>query len=54
MKKRNAINYHAVCEAVAAGIMCIGNEDWDTNLADLLTKVITGERRWNLCKFIMW
>ena len=24
------------------------------DLADLLTKVTTGEKKWNLCWFIMW
>ena len=44
MKKHNAINYHAVQEAVAAGILRVGKEDSETNLADLLTKVLTGEK----------
>ena len=44
MKKLNAINYHAVQEAVAAGILRVGKEDGETNLADLLTKVLTGEK----------
>jgi hypothetical protein len=54
MKKHNAINYHAVREAVAAGILRVGKEDGETNLADLLTKVLTREKRWNLCWHIMW
>ena len=54
MKKHNAINYHVVREAVAAGILRVGKEDGLTNLADLLTKVITGERRWKLCWHIFW
>ena len=37
-KKHNAINYHVVREAVAAGIMRVAKEDGETNLADLLTK----------------
>ena len=44
MKKHNAINYHVVREAVAAGILRVGKEDGETNLADLLTKVLTGEK----------
>ena len=44
MKKHNAINYHAVQEAVAAGIPRVGKEDSEMNLADLLTKVLTGEK----------
>jgi hypothetical protein len=54
MKKHNAINYHTVREAVAAGILRVGKEDGETNLADLLTKVLTGEKRWNICWHIMW
>ena len=43
-KKCNVINYHAMCEAAAAGILHVGKEDGQTNLADLLTKVLTSER----------
>ena len=53
-KKHNAINYHAVREANAAGILRVGKQDGETNLADLLTKVLTGQRRWDLCHFVMW
>jgi hypothetical protein len=53
-KKHNAINYHAVREAAAAGILRVGKEDGQTNLADLLTKVLTAERRWEICWHIMW
>jgi hypothetical protein len=54
MKKHNAINNHAVQEAAAAGILRVGKEDGETNLADLLTKVLNGEKRWNICWSIMW
>jgi hypothetical protein len=55
MKKHNVINYHTVQEAVAAGILRVGKEDGETNLADLLlTKVLTGEKRWTLCWCLMW
>jgi hypothetical protein len=47
MKKHNAINYHAVREAVAAGILRVGKEDGKTNLADILTKMIVGQKRWD-------
>ena len=51
-KRHNAINYHVVREAVAAKIMVVGKEDGDTNLADLFTKILTGER-WNmLCGYL--
>jgi hypothetical protein len=50
MKKHNTpINYHAVREAVAAGILRVGKEDGKTKLADSLTKVITGQKRWDFC-----
>jgi hypothetical protein len=54
MKKHNAINYHAVREATAAGILRVGKEDGETNLADVLTKALNGEKRWNICWHIMW
>ena len=49
LKKHNAINYHAVREAVAAHILRVGKEDGETNITDLLTKIVTGQRRWDLC-----
>jgi hypothetical protein len=49
MKKHNAINYHAVQEAAAAGILRVGKEDDETNIADLLTKVLGGQKRWDIC-----
>jgi hypothetical protein len=50
MKKHNhAINYHEVREAVAAGILRVGKEDGETNLVDLLTKVVMGQKRWDFC-----
>ena len=42
-KKHNAINYHAVREAVAAQIIRVGKEDEMTNLTDLFTKVLTAD-----------
>ena len=53
-KKHNAINFHAVCEAAAAGILRVGKGYGETNLADLLTKLLTGQQRWDLCHFLMW
>jgi hypothetical protein len=40
-KKHNAINYHAVREAVAAKIIQVSKEDGTTYIADLLTKPLT-------------
>ena len=53
-KKHNAINYHSVCKVAAAGILRVGKEDGEMNLADLLTKVLTSEKRWNICWHLMW
>eukprot|EP00957_Ditylum_brightwellii_P199812 15232754-Ditylum_brightwellii.AAC.1 len=44
LKKHNAINYNAVQEAAVAGILHVGKEDGSTNLSNLLTKVVVGER----------
>jgi hypothetical protein len=48
-KKHNAINYHVVREAAAANILRVGKEDGETNISDLLTKVVRGQKRWDLC-----
>ena len=53
-KKHNAINYHAIREAVAAKIIRVGKEDGMTNLADLFTKILTADRRRALCRHIMF
>ena len=53
-KKHNVINYHVVREAAAAGILRVGKEDGTMNLADLLTKVLIEQKRWDLCYSIMW
>ena len=52
LKKHNSINYHAVREAAAAGILRVGKEDGEMNLVDLLTKVVKGKRRLDLCYYI--
>jgi hypothetical protein len=41
-----------VREVVAAGILRVGKEDGETNLADLLTKVVTGQKRWDFCYYL--
>ena len=54
-KKHNAINYHAVREAVAARIIRVGGEDGMRNLAaDLFTKVLTADRRRALCRHLLY
>ena len=47
-KRHNAINYNVVREAVAAGIIRVGKEDGQTNLADALTKMLPRNRRFDL------
>ncbi len=50
MMKHNAIiNYHTMREAVVAGILRVEKKDSKTNLADILTKVIVGQKRWDFC-----
>ena len=39
-KKHNAINYHAVCEAAAAGILGVEKEDWRNELSGFIDKVV--------------
>ena len=53
-KKHNAINYHAVREAVTAGILRVGKEDSNTNLADPFTKTLPQKRRYELFSCITY
>ena len=53
-KKHNAINYHAVREAAAAGVLQVHKEDTATNLADLFTKVLPADRRRELLGSILY
>ena len=40
-KNHNSINYHVVRESAAAGILCVGKENTETNLADALSKIVS-------------
>ena len=53
-KKHSAINYHAVREAAAAGVLEVHKEDTQTNLADLFTKVLPADRRRDLLGSILY
>ena len=53
-KKHAAINYHRTREAVAAGVIRIAKEDSATNLADLLTKCVSGPTLRELISRILW
>jgi hypothetical protein len=44
-KKHNSINYHIVRESAAMGMLRVGKEDTETNLADVLTKILSQPRR---------
>jgi hypothetical protein len=41
-KKDNAISYHNTCEVQAASIIRLAWESSNTNLADMLTKLLAG------------
>ncbi len=53
-KKHNAVNYHAVREAAAAGVLEVHKEDTATNLADLFTRVLPADRRRELLGSILY
>jgi hypothetical protein len=53
-KKHNAIAYHRTREAIAAGMIRIAKEDGETNLADILTKLLPGPRLRMLISRILW
>ena len=53
-KKHNAINYHRAREAQAAGHIRVAWIEGKENLADVLTKVLVGERRRYLLSRILW
>jgi hypothetical protein len=53
-KKHNAINYHIIRESAAMGMLRVGKEDTETNLADLLTKILSEPRRLKLLACIMY
>ena len=52
-KKHNAINYHCVHESASAGIMCVGKEDMEMNLANPLTKFLPYSLKQELIGFII-
>ena len=52
--KHNSVKYHVVREADAARILRVGKEDKETNLADLLTKLLGWQRRHQLLPNILY
>jgi hypothetical protein len=53
-KKHNAINYHIICEAVAARIIRVGKEDTLTNIADVFRKLVPFTRKYHLLSPFLW
>ena len=53
-KKSNSIAYHYVRENVAAGVIRIGWEPSETNLADMLTKTQSGPTRSRLARMVLF
>jgi hypothetical protein len=53
-KEHNAIAYHWVCKAVAAGIICIAKVPTETNVADMLTKPLPGPMMCELCQIVLY
>jgi hypothetical protein len=53
-KKQNAIAYHKVREAVAQGTIRIAKKNGETNLADVLTKPLSGPRLKGLIQYILY
>lgn len=55
LKKKNcAIAYHRTREAIVAETIRVAKEDGETNLADLLTKLLPGPRLRSLVSRILW
>ncbi len=53
-KKHNAINFHIICESVAAKIIRVGKEDTTTNIADVFTKLVPFTRKQELLARFLW
>ena len=52
-KNCSAIAYHAIHESVAIGQSLIGHIRSEDNLANLLTKVVTGKKRKHLLSLVL-
>jgi hypothetical protein len=53
-KRHNAIAYHRASEAQAAGIIRVAWENGETNIADVLTKLMPGPRLKELVGYVLW
>ena len=52
-KKHNAIAYHKVREAVAAGIIWVAHDRTDLNIADILTKPLSPQSYYQLLNWVL-
>ena len=50
----NAIAFHAVCKSVAMGESLKGHLRPDSNPAELVTKVVTGQKRKHLMSLVLY
>ena len=53
-KKHNAIAYHKVREAVAAGIIKVAHIKSENNMADILTKPLSPQRYYNALRWMLF
>jgi len=53
-KKHNSIAYHKIREAVAAGTIRIAWVNSNKNLADMLTKPLSGPKLHGLCEKVLY
>jgi hypothetical protein len=53
-KKHNSVAYHKAREAIVAGIIRVAKEPGETNLADILTKLLAGPTLRFLCGLVMY
>ena len=53
-RKHNSVAYHRVREAQAGNIVRIAKEGTSTNLADMLTKLLSGPKLREQAGAVMW
>jgi len=53
-KKHNAICYHLTRESIAEGTIHMAKEDTETNMADLLTKCLSGPALYECVQRLLW
>ena len=53
-KKHQAVSFHRIREGCAANVLCTAKEDTKTNISDLFTKLLDGERLKELSSRCMW